>query len=62
MRVEEVCEKQNKVIELLSDTVDGLFSHLPRYLTTEEMDALPEIGKIEEAVRIRQSVKGGTDH
>lgn len=48
----EVVEKQSSVISIQAGVIRDLFNLLSQHMTAEELDALPEVGRINTAARI----------
>lgn len=48
----EVVEKQSSVIAIQAGVIRDLFNLLSQYMTAEELDALPEVDRINTAAQI----------
>lgn len=48
----EVVEKQSSVISIQAGVIRDLFNLLSQYMTAEELDALPEVDRINTAAQI----------
>jgi hypothetical protein len=57
MCIAEVVETQSVIITMQAKVINGLFGLLSNYMTLEEMDNIPEIGLINEAANLKQSIK-----
>ena len=61
MTTSEIIDAQASCIDMLSKCVDGLFQQLSQHVTVEELDEMPEISIINEAVNLQQSIKKDAD-
>lgn len=52
----EIVENQNVIISIQSGVIKDLFNLLSQYMTAEEMDALPQVDKINTAARLATKV------
>lgn len=52
----EIVENQNVIISIQSGVIKDLFNLLSQYMTAEEMDALPQVDKINIAARLATKV------
>lgn len=52
----EIVENQNVIISIQSGVIKDLFNLLSQYMTAEEMDALPQVDKINTAARLAAKV------
>lgn len=52
----EVIENQNTIISIQSGIIKDLFDLLSQYMTVEEIDALPQVDKINIAARLATRV------
>ena len=52
----EIVENQNVIISIQSGVIKDLFNLLSQYMTAEEMDALPQVDKINIAARLTTKV------
>lgn len=52
----EVVENQNTIISIQSGIIKDLFDLLSQYMTVEEIDALPQVDKINIAARLATRV------
>jgi hypothetical protein len=57
MCIAEVVETQSAIITMQAKVINGLFVLLSNHMTLEEMDHIPEIGLINEAAELKQSIK-----
>lgn len=48
----EVVEKQSSVISIQAGVISDLFNLLSQYMSAEELDALPEVDRINTAAQI----------
>lgn len=48
----EVVEKQSSVISIQAGVIRDLFNLLSQYMSAEELDALPEVDRINTAAKI----------
>lgn len=48
----EVVEKQSSVISIQAGVIRDLFNLLSQYMTAEELDALPDVDRINTAAQI----------
>lgn len=48
----EVVEKQSSVISIQASVIRDLFNLLSQYMSAEELDALPEVDRINTAAQI----------
>ena len=55
----DVVERQSAIIQIQSGVIDELFLLLMQYISTEEADSLPVVGKINKAASLRQGMEGG---
>lgn len=53
----KVVEAQTAIIHLQSDVIDELFLLLMQHIGAEEADKLPLLEKINEAAKLRESIK-----
>lgn len=53
----EIINAQASCIAMLSECVDGLFQQLSQHITAKELDMMPEIGIISEAVKLQRSIE-----
>lgn len=53
----EIINAQASCIAMLSECVDGLFQQLSQRITAKELDMMPEIGIISEAVKLQRSIE-----
>ncbi|MCD7864051.1 MAG: hypothetical protein LUG61_11250 [Lachnospiraceae bacterium] len=49
---------QNRIINLQSEIIDGLYMLLSQHLSAEDIQSLPEIGKMSVAVGLRKNLEG----
>ena len=56
MSINEIVEKQNKVISLQSEIINELFQLLGQHVATDELDQLPQVQKINLAAEIRECI------
>lgn len=54
--IAEIVENQNVIISIQSGVIKDLFNLLSQYMTAEEMDALPQVDKINIAARLATKV------
>lgn len=52
----EVVETLNTIIRLQSTVIDDLFLILAQHITTEEMEQIPVVDRINEAARLRADI------
>jgi hypothetical protein len=52
----EVVETLNTIIRLQSTVIDDLFLILAQHITTEEMEHIPVVDRINEAARLRADI------
>lgn len=53
----DIIEKQNEVIRIQSDVINGLLNDLMQYITVEEADKLPEVTQINLATQIKNEIE-----
>ena len=53
----DIIEKQNEVIRIQSDVINGLLNDLMQYITVEEADKLPEVAQINLATQIKNEIE-----
>lgn len=53
----EVIEKQNEVIRIQSNVINGLLNNLMQHITAEEADKLPEVDQINQAAQIKSEIE-----
>lgn len=51
--IAELIDRQSEVIRIQSECIDDLFQDLAQYVTTEELDGLPVLKKINKAASVR---------
>ena len=52
----EIVENQNVIISIQSGVIKDLFNLLNQYMTSEEIDTLPQVDKINIAARLTTKV------
>ena len=58
MTVTEMVGAQNRIISLQSEIIDGLYVLLAQHLSTEDIENIPEVGKIGVAAQLRADLEG----
>lgn len=53
----EVVGKYSAIIDLQKEVIDELFSLLGQHIAADELDALPCVGKINQAAGIRATIE-----
>ena len=57
MSINEIVDKQNKVISLQSEIINELFQLLGQHVAPDELDQLPQVQKINLAAEIREDIR-----
>ena len=57
MSINEIVEKQNKVISMQSEIINELFQLLGQHVAPDELDQLPQVQKINLAAEIREDIR-----
>ena len=52
----EIIERQNEIIRIQSDSVNGLFRLLMEHISVEEADNLPVLKKLNHAAEIKAEI------
>lgn len=58
MTITEIVSTQEHIIRIQSEVIDGLFALLSQHIAADELDAIPEIRKINLAARLRADMEG----
>ena len=56
MQLVEIVDRQNHIISMQSEIINELFKLLGMYMTSEELDNLPVVNKINMAAEIRNEI------
>ncbi len=56
MTITEIVTTQESIIRLQSEVIDGLFAILSQHISAQELDALPEIDKINLAAGLKRDI------
>ena len=58
MSLNEIVDRQSKIISMQSEIINDLFQLLGQHLAADELDNLPAVRKINMAAAIREEIDG----